>query len=36
MWQLAVGDETRTSNRDRDALVALENEWLKMSIMRQN
>ena len=29
MWQLAVGDETRTSNRDRDALVALENEWLK-------
>jgi Domain of unknown function (DUF4440) len=29
MWQIAVGDETRTSNRDRDALVALENEWLK-------
>jgi len=25
----AAGDETRTSNRDRDALVALENEWLK-------
>jgi hypothetical protein len=24
-----LGDETRTSNRDRDALVALENEWLK-------
>ncbi len=25
----AAGDETRTSDRDRDALVALENEWLK-------
>jgi hypothetical protein len=25
----ATGNETRTSNRDRDALVALENEWLK-------
>jgi hypothetical protein len=29
MSQLATADETRTSNRDRDALVALENEWLK-------
>jgi hypothetical protein len=25
----AAGDETRNSDRDRDALVALENEWLK-------
>jgi hypothetical protein len=25
----AAGNEKRTSNRDRDALVALENEWLK-------
>jgi hypothetical protein len=29
MWQSAAGDETRNSNRDRDALVALENDWLK-------
>jgi hypothetical protein len=27
--QPASGDEMRSSNRDRDALVALENEWLK-------
>ena len=25
----AGGDEKRTSNRDRDALIALENDWLK-------
>jgi len=25
----APGDEMRTSNHDRDALVALENDWLK-------
>src|SRR5262245_33316874 len=25
----AAADEKRTSNRDRDALIALENEWLK-------
>src|ERR1051326_9331063 len=24
-----AGDETRTSNGDRDALIALENGWLK-------
>jgi hypothetical protein len=27
--QPSTGDETRTVNRDYDALVALENEWLK-------
>jgi len=25
----AAGNEKRTSNRDRDALIALENDWLK-------
>ena len=25
----AAADEKRTSNRDRDALIALENDWLK-------
>jgi len=25
----AIGDQKRTSNRDRDALIALENDWLK-------
>src|SRR5215471_16529870 len=25
----AVGDEKRTGNNDRDALIALENDWLK-------
>src|SRR5215468_9595616 len=25
----AAADEKRSSNRDRDALIALENEWLK-------
>jgi hypothetical protein len=29
MYRGAAGDETRNSDRDRDALVALENEWLK-------
>jgi hypothetical protein len=27
--QAAVGDQPRTSDSDRDALIALENEWLK-------
>ena len=25
----AIADQKRTSNRDRDALIALENDWLK-------
>src|SRR5215467_7470401 len=25
----AIADQERTSNRDRDALIALENDWLK-------
>ena len=29
MSQSAAGAETRNSNRERDTLVALENEWLK-------
>jgi hypothetical protein len=29
MSQPSAGDDTRASNHNRDALVALENEWLK-------